>query len=187
MTLVLLLSFHFANKNRAKMETVTANKNCVLDADTIKRKIKRMALEVAEQNVDEKELIIAGIEGNGVVVAEALDAELQKLALFQTKLITIKLNKREPLHVSMENDIDFADKIVLLVDDVANTGKTMLYALKPFLEKYPRKIQTLVLVERSHKLFPVQTDFAGLSIATTLQEHITVETEGKNITGAYLH
>ncbi len=169
------------------METVTANKNCVLDADTIKRKIKRMALEVAEQNVDEKEILIAGIEGNGVIVAEALNTELLKLGLFETKLIPIKLNKRDPQHVSIDSKIDFSDKNILLVDDVANTGKTMLYALKPFLEKYPRKIQTLVLVERSHKLFPIQTDFAGLSIATTLQEHITVETEGENITGAYLH
>ena len=81
---------------------------------------------------------------------------------------------------------DFDQKVVIIADDVANTGKTMLYALKPFLARNPKKIQTVVLVERSHKLFPIQTDYAGLSIATTLQEHIRVEAEGEVLTGAWL-
>ena len=169
------------------METMTANKNCVLDKETIQRKIKRMALEVAERNTEEKEIIIAGINGNGEVVARVLANELKKLSLFNIEIITVQLNKKDPLLVSLTQERNWNDKVVLLVDDVANTGKTMLFGMKPFLESYPKKIQTLVLVERSHKLFPVQTDFAGLSIATTLQEHITVETEGSEITGAYLH
>ena len=74
-----------------------------------------------------------------------------------------------------------------MADDVANSGRTMLYALKPFLNFKPKSIQTLILVERSHKLFPIQSDYVGLSLATTLQEHITVETEGDTITGAWLH
>ena len=169
------------------METATTVKNLVLDAEQIRRKIKRMSLEVAEQNLEEKELIIAGIAGNGEVVAKALIKELNKLSVFKTIFMTIQLNKKDPLRVSLNNSSDFSEKVVLIVDDVANTGRTMLYALKPFLEKYPKKIQTLVLVERSHKLFPVETDFTGLSIATTLQEHIAVETEGESITGAWLY
>jgi len=169
------------------METVTTVKNLVLDAELIRRKIKRMALEVAEQNWEEKELVIAGIAGNGEVVAKALIKELDRLSVFKISFITIQLNKKDPLQVSLNTSSGFSNKVVLIVDDVANTGKTMLYALKPFLENYPKKIQTLVLVERSHKQFPVQTDFAGLSIATTLQEHIAVETEGENITGAWLY
>jgi len=73
-----------------------------------------------------------------------------------------------------------------VIDDVAMSGKTLLYAMQPFLAFYPKKIQTLVLVERSHKAFPVKPDYVGLSIATTLQEHIYVETEGEVIKGAYL-
>jgi pyrimidine operon attenuation protein / uracil phosphoribosyltransferase len=169
------------------METMTANKNCVLDKETIQRKIKRMALEVAERNTDEQEIIIAGINGNGEVVANAIATELEKLSLFRIETISIQLNKKDPLQVSVIPEINLSDKTILLVDDVANTGKTMLYAMKPFIETHPKKIQTLVLVERSHKLFPVQTDYAGLSIATTLQEHITVETEASSIAGAYLH
>lgn len=168
------------------METMTANKNCVLDKETIQRKIKRMALEVAERNTDELEIIIAGINGNGEVVANAIAAELHKLALFRIETITVQLNKKDPLKVALLPQIDLSDKTILLVDDVANTGKTMLYAMKPFLETYPKKIQTLVLVERSHKLFPVQTDFAGLSIATTLQEHIYVEADDRELKAAFL-
>lgn len=168
------------------MET-TQKRNAVLDREGIRRKMKRMALQVAEQNSGEAELVVAGIAGNGEVVARNLLAELKGLALFQTRFITVRLNKKDPSVIGLDESVDLKDKVVILVDDVANTGKTMLYALKPFLESYPRKIQTLVLVERSHKLFPVQTDYAGLSISTTLQEHISVETEGEEITGAWLH
>jgi pyrimidine operon attenuation protein/uracil phosphoribosyltransferase len=168
------------------METVQ-NRNCVLDKEAIKRKMKRMALQVAEQNSGEKELVIAGIAGNGEIVAKCLIEDLAKLGTFQTSFVKIQLNKKELLEVSLQPDADLTNKTVILVDDVANTGKTMLYALKPFLAINPKKIQTLVLVERSHKLFPVQTDYAGLSLATTLQEHIAVETEGEEIIGAWLY
>ncbi|HYK57349.1 MAG TPA: phosphoribosyltransferase family protein [Flavisolibacter sp.] len=168
------------------METVQ-NRNCVLDKEAIKRKMKRMALQVAEQNSEEKELIIAGIAGNGEIVVKGLIENLAKLNFFKTTFLKIQLNKKELLQVSLLPETDLGNKVVILVDDVANTGKTMLYALKPFLTANPKKIQTLVLVERSHKLFPIQTDYAGLSLATTLQEHIVVETEGEEITGAWLY
>src|SRR5215203_3073557 len=168
------------------METVQ-KRNCVLDKEGIGRKMRRMALQIAEQNSDEKQLIIAGIAGNGEIVAKRLVENLEKIASFTTSFVQIQLNKKEPLEVSVNPYTDMNNKVVILVDDVANTGKTMLYALKPLLIVNPKKIQTLVLVERSHKLFPVQTDYAGLSIATTLQEHITVETEGEIITGAWLY
>ena len=169
------------------METAQI-KNSVLDRQSISRKMRRMALEVAEQNLDEKELIIAGITGNGEVVARNLIQELKSVSpAHSTILITIVLNKKDPLEVSFNRTLDFENKVIILVDDVANTGRTMMYALKPFLNAHPKKIQTLVLVERSHKLFPLQTDYTGLSIATTLQEHIVVETEGEEISGAWLY
>jgi pyrimidine operon attenuation protein / uracil phosphoribosyltransferase len=167
------------------METVQT-KNCVLDQQVIGKKLKRMALEVAEQNSEEKELLIAGIEGNGVVVANVILKELRQIGAFHTELIRVQLNKKDPLEVTFDRTVDLENKVIILVDDVANTGRTMLYALKPFLAAHPKKIQTLVLVERSHKLFPIQTDYAGLTVATTLQEHITVETRDNEITGAWL-
>ena len=167
--------------------TSVQTRAAILDEGAVHRKIKRMALEVAEQNTAEKELIIAGIVGNGETVAKCIAKELGNLSAIQVEVITIHLDKKGLSEVHLEPAIDIHGKLVLIVDDVANTGKTMFYALKPFLNSSPKKIQTLVLVERSHKEFPIQTDYTGLSIATTLQEHIVVETEGEKITGAWLY
>ncbi len=162
-------------------------KNCILTAETIKRSIRRMAFQVAENNADEPAIIIAGIVGNGRVVAAKLIAELKHMIEASIELIDIDLNKKEPLDAVVNSLQDFNGKIIIVVDDVSNTGKTLLYALKPFLHFQPKKIQTLVLVERSHKLFAVQPDYVGLSVATTLQEHISVETADEEITGAWLY
>jgi pyrimidine operon attenuation protein/uracil phosphoribosyltransferase len=162
-------------------------RTAILDEESVKRKIRRMALEVAEQNTGESEVIIAGIVGNGEIVARSIANELKKMASFTVKVITIQLNKKELSDVVLEPWVEIQEKTIIIVDDVANTGKTLFYALKPFISSSPRKIQTLALVERSHKQFPIQTDYTGLSIATTLQEHIAVETEGEKITGAWLY
>jgi len=146
-----------------------------------------MALQIAEGNTEEASVFVAGIAGNGAIVAEKLVAELKQISSIDIKLLTIRLNKKEPLDAIIEGEQDFTNKVIIVVDDVSNSGKTLLYALKPFMRYLPKKIQTLVLVERSHKLFAVQPDYVGLSLATTLQEHISVETEGSEITGAWLH
>ncbi|GAC1424804.1 MAG: phosphoribosyltransferase domain-containing protein [Flavisolibacter sp.] len=145
-----------------------------------------MALQVAEQNIDEKELIVAGIEGNGQLVAQCLIDEIQKIVQTKTTLITLCINKKSPGEAHLSEPVSCNNKVIILVDDVANTGRTLLYALKPLLNSLPKKIQTLVLVERSHKMFPIQTDYSGLSISTTLQEHIQVDSVGNILTAAWL-
>lgn len=169
------------------MQAAETSRTYILDKDGVKRKLRRMALEVAEQNSEEKDLLIAGIVGTGVVVAQAIAAELRRIVPVNVTVVTIQLDKKDPLAVAVEPDIAVQDKVIIIADDVANTGKTMFYALKPFMQAYPKKLQTLVLVERSHKLFPIQTDYTGLTIATTLQEHIAVEATGEEITGAWLY
>ncbi|MGZ3925213.1 MAG: phosphoribosyltransferase family protein [Flavisolibacter sp.] len=168
------------------METVQT-KNCILDKRAIAQKMKRMALEVVEQNLDEKELILAAINGNGEVVASCLAEELKKIHSFTIHTTTIQLNKKNPLEVSLKDPLELNNKSIIVVDDVANTGRIILYAMKAFLNATPKKIQTFVLVERSHKLVPIQNEYTGLTVATTLQEHIAVETEGAEITGAWLY
>ncbi len=145
-----------------------------------------MALEIVEHNADEQQIILAGIRESGSVVARCIQALLSEISSIKTELITIALDKRYPNEVTLSNAIDFTDKVIIIVDDVANSGKTLLYALKPFLSFQPRKIQALVLVGRSHNSFPVHPDYVGLSVATTLQEHIYVEVEGEKVLGAYL-
>ncbi len=169
------------------MESINVSKNCILNADTIKRKIRRMAFQIAEANADEQLIIIAGIAGNGILLAQKIVDELKQMVNISIELIIIQLTKKTPVDAVIQNQIDLSDKIIIVVDDVSNTGRTLLYALRPLLNFLPKKIQTLVLVERSHKVFAVQPDYVGLSITTTLQEHIVVETEGGEITGAWLH
>lgn len=161
-------------------------KNYIMDQAVAEQKMRRMALEIIENNYDVKELVLAGIRDNGTVVARTIQKMIGELSSITTKLITITLDKRLPKDIELSEQMDFTGKVIIVIDDVANSGKTLLYALKPFLEFHPKKIQSLVLVERSHNSFPVHSDYAGLSIATTLQDHIYVEVEGETIRGAYM-
>jgi len=145
-----------------------------------------MAYEIAEQNVGEKRLILAGIKDNGVAMAHYLRKLLQSIFSGVIDVIELNLDKRNPGEIEISSTENFDDAVIIVVDDVANSGKTMLYALKPFLQYHPKKIQTLALVERTHKVYPVNTDYVGVSLATTLQEHIFVEVENGEVTGAYL-
>lgn len=146
-----------------------------------------MAFEIAEQNTEESaNLILAGIKDNGVALARIIAGHLKDLYSGEIKVIEISLNKKQPAAIDISESLNYNDAVVIVIDDVTNTGKTLLYALKPFLEFHPRKIQTLTLVERSHKLFPVSSDYVGISLATTLQEHIFVEVEDGQVSGAFL-
>jgi pyrimidine operon attenuation protein/uracil phosphoribosyltransferase len=161
-------------------------KNYILDQATVAKKLERMAYEIVENNIDEKEIVLAGIRVSGSIVAKNIQHLLAGISDIKTELITIELDKKSPREVTVSKNMDFNGKVIVVIDDVANSGKTMLYAIKPFLQYHPKKIQTLALVERTHKAFPISTDFSGLSVATTLQEHIYVEVEGDLVKGAYL-
>jgi pyrimidine operon attenuation protein/uracil phosphoribosyltransferase len=158
----------------------------ILDQIIIEKKLRRMAYEILENNADESELILAGVRESGTVIAKNIQQILQEISSFKTSLITLTLDKKFPTTVSLSSEIAVDDKVVIVIDDVANSGKTLLYALKPFLAFHPKKIQTLILVERTHKAFPVKPDYVGLSVATTLQEHIYVKVEGETVLGAWL-
>ena len=165
---------------------MTTEKKYILDQAVAAKKLKRMAYEILENNVDEDYLVLAGIRESGSVVARNIQQLLAEISPVKTELIMISLDKHQPKEVTVSKEIDFTDKVIIVIDDVANSGKTLLYALKPFLAYHPKKIQTLVLVERSHKTFPVHPDYVGLSIATTLQEHIYVEVNEKEVLGAFM-
>ncbi|HVE60281.1 MAG TPA: phosphoribosyltransferase family protein, partial [Chitinophagaceae bacterium] len=146
------------------MESIHVSKNCILSAEAIKRKLRRMAFQIAEANADEDSIIIAGIAGNGNILAQKIVEELKHIVNMSIELTVIQLTKKNPVDAQIQDQIDLTDKIIIVVDDVSNTGRTLLYALRPLLSFLPKKIQTLVLVERSHKLFAVQPDYVGLSI-----------------------
>ena len=165
---------------------MTTDKKYILSKEVVEKKLRRMAYEILENNIDEKVIILAGVRESGGVVAKVIQQMLSEISSIKTELITVTLDKKEPTEISLSKSIDFNGKVIILIDDVSNSGKTLLYALKPFIEFHPKKIQTLVLVERTHTSFPVRPDYVGLSIATTLQEHIFVEVKKDEILGAYL-
>lgn len=161
-------------------------RNYILDQETAKKKLQRMAYEIVENNLDAPRIILAGIRENGSVIAAHMQKLLRQIHTATIDLIHISLDKRNPGEVTLSDTPDFHNQVIIIIDDVANSGRTMLYAMKPFLGYRPAKMQTLALVDRTHKTFPVNTDYVGMSLATTKQEHIYVETDGTNVTGAYL-
>lgn len=163
-------------------------KNYILTESQVAKKLQRMAYEIAERNVGEEKLLFAGIKDNGVVIAKRLKTLLSTIFKGEIDIIEMEIDdKRFPRKITLSKTPNFDNAVVIVIDDVANSGKTMLYALQPFLKDQPKKIQTLALVDRTHKTFPVHTDYIGFAVATTLQEHIFVEVDNnEKITGAWL-
>ena len=162
------------------------DKKYILSAEVADKKLRRMALQVAEQNYNAKQLVLVGIKANGIFIAQKISSYLKEVFKGEVVVLELSLDKKKPSTITLNEKIDFTGKTILLIDDVANSGRTMLYALKPLLEQLPEKIQTLALVERTHKTFPIDVDYIGLSVSTTLDEHIFVEVENGQVTGAWM-
>jgi pyrimidine operon attenuation protein/uracil phosphoribosyltransferase len=154
------------------------NATIILNHNQVQQILKRVAYQVYEQNFEAKSIYIAGISGRGETLAALLEEELQSISKLKTHLLSIHLLKEKPLDgVSITGNPIPPSACLLLVDDVLNTGKTLLYAIKPFLNTIPAKLQTFVLVDRNHRNYPVAADYIGISLSTTLQEHVAVEIE----------
>lgn len=161
-------------------------KRYILNQQTIENKLRRMAYEIWENNPEEESLILIGIRDNGSVIAGHIKDLLERITGIKIELLHISLDKRDPEEILLNGEANLNNRVVIVIDDVANSGKTMLYSMKAILDAKPKKIQTLVLVERTHKAFPIHNDYVGLSVATTLQDHIYVEVKEEQITGAWM-
>lgn len=148
----------------------------ILDHHQIQHKIRRIAYQILESNVDEKEIIIAGIEKNGFVFAEKIQATLSEICDATITLCRVKIDKKNPINtISTSLKIeDYENKALVLVDDVLNSGTTLIYGVKHFLDVPLKNFKTAVLVNRNHKKYPVKADFKGISLSTSLQEHVNV-------------
>lgn len=150
----------------------------ILNTQQIQQKLNRLAYEIYEHTLEEKEIILAGIEGNGYLVAKKLTTILKKIAPYKVTLGKITLDKKNPLSkkpITDFTDKDYKNKTIFVVDDVLNSGKTLIYAVQLFLTQPIKKLHTVILVDRSHTQYPVKADFVGLSLSTTLQEHIVAD------------
>lgn len=164
------------------------DKLLILEDASIRRKITRMAYEIIEDHLDSKQLLIAGIDGQGYALAKLISKELKKICAIEIEILKVSIDKRTPekSEVVLDKEIkSLKNKPVLLVDDVLNTGKIITYAMKPFLDLGAGKLGVAVLVNRSHLLFPVRPDYTGLELTTTLTDHIEVVIGAKS--AVYLH
>ena len=155
----------------------------ILTADVAAAKLHRMALEVAEQLSGNTEpLVLIGIRNKGSLIASEIAVALKDFIEVPITIITLQIDKNVPGKTVLSEEVDFNNKNIILIDDVSNSGKTLMYALQPLLAYQPRRIQMLVLVERMHKLFPVKPDYVGYSIATASSDYVQVEENNGAIT-----
>jgi len=150
----------------------------ILGAEKIKSIIKRLAIQIVENNYESKTIYLAGINNNGFAFAKLIVAQLKKISDIDFQLVNIRLNPAKPLDQEITLSLEgkqMKNKVVIIVDDVANTGRTIFYAFKPFMEFVPKKLEVAVLVDRKHKSFPICVDYVGLSLATTMKESIKVD------------
>jgi len=151
-------------------------KNIILTDQEIKFKTKRIAYQIYETFVDEQEIVIAGICKSGSIFSQRIADELEKISDLKVIRCEVEINKNEPHHEIKTSILpaDYQNKAVVLVDDVLNSGATLIYGVKHFLNVPLKKLKTAVLVDRNHKKYPIKADFKGISLSTSLHEHIQV-------------
>jgi len=161
---------------RSNITTMSDKQLLILNHQQIQQKIDRIAYQILEDNFDEQEILIAGILPGGNEVANRIKAILDTIAPFTSRLLTIELDKHSSsLNAKINFDIqDCCNKVVILVDDVLNSGKALAYGFGVFLDVPLKKLRTAVLIDRNHKSFPITTDFAGMALSTVIKEHVEV-------------
>jgi len=167
---------------------MTSEKNLVLEDAQVRQKIRRMAYEIYENNFSEKSIVLAGIEGQGYALSQLLMKEITSISPLEVTTVKVSLDKEAPQknEVSIDAPLEtLKKKTIVLIDDVLNTGRTLAYGMKPFLSVEVKKIEVAVLVNRSHPRFPVQPNYTGYELSTTLAEHVEVVLGKKS--AVYLH
>ena len=159
------------------------DKKKILDYQSIKKKIRRISLQILESNIDQDEIIIAGIDLNGFIIAKKISQEISKISEINIKLCKVKIDKKNPLNdISTSlNFEDYQNKSLVVVDDVLNSGATLMYSVKYFLNTKIKSLKTAVLVDRNHKKYPIKADFKGLSLSTSIQSKVEVVIDEKKI------
>lgn len=156
-------------------------KSLLLEPHQVEPILKRMALQMIERNLEEKEILFAGIANNGLELAGMLLEEVKNMSNISCDLMEIQINKTNPLECSIPDLEKVKNKVVIVVDDVADTGRTMMYALGPLLKFPLKKLEIAVLIDREHKRYPLTSNYIGFQISTTVKEHIYVSIGKKGI------
>ena len=160
----------------------------ILSHQQIVHKINRIAYQIYEANVAEEVIILAGIAGGGLDLAKKLKKALEKICPAQIHLCTVKMDKANPLESGVTTTLKpeaYQGRSVVVVDDVLKSGSTLIYGVHHFLKTPVKLLKTAVLVDRNYKRFPIKADFKGLSLSTSMEEHVHVDFSPRNY-GVYL-
>ncbi|MET1260881.1 phosphoribosyltransferase family protein [Flagellimonas sp. DF-77] len=155
----------------------------ILAHDEIQHKVRRIAYQIYEANVEEEEIIIAGVVGGGLSFAKKINTVLRRITAAKITLCKVRMDKADPLTSGVDTSLApeaYRNKSVVIVDDVLNSGSTLIYGVHHFLKTPLKQLKTAVLVNRNHKRYPVKADYKGLSLSTSLNEHIRVVFETNN-------
>ncbi len=131
----------------------------ILNNEQIIHKTRRIAYQIYEDNNKESEIVVAGIVGNGYIFAQRIVEVLSEISSLKIILCQLTMDKSNPLKEAT-TDIEasfYQDKSLVLVDDVLDSGTTLMYGIKHFLNVPLKKFKTAVLVNRNHKKYPVRS------------------------------
>jgi pyrimidine operon attenuation protein/uracil phosphoribosyltransferase len=158
-------------------------KNIILNQNKIKKIVRRLAYQILESNINSTEIILIGIHQKGYNLSKIIFEELKSITKIKTELFFVKINKKSPLkNIVFECEKEYLkNKSIVLIDDVLNTGKTLIYCTKSLLDVELNSFKTVVLIDRNHKKFPIKVDYKGISVSTSIADHIELIFEKNNI------
>ena len=150
------------------------SKNIILDYQDVENKIKRISLEILEDNIDQKELILFGVSKNGKIIAKKIIALIKKYSKIDLELIGVEIVLNSKNVLKFDKDFKVNNRSVIIVSDVSQSAKTLQLIIRSLMSQDPFKIKTAVMVNRDHSLFPVKINFSGLNLSTSVNEHVDV-------------
>ena len=148
--------------------------NIILDHTDVKNIIKRISLEILEDNIDEEEIIFFGISKNGIIIANKIIEIIKRKTNISMSLISVKLNNDLKNKISFDKKFNSKNKSIVLISDVSHSSKTLQLVIGNLMIHDPSKIKTAVIVNRDHSMFPVKVNFSGLNLSTSINDHVDV-------------
>ena len=150
------------------------SKNIILDYQDVENKIKRISLEILEDNIDQKNLILFGVSKNGQIIAKKIITLIKKYSKIDLELIGVEIVLNSKNVLKFDKDFKVNNRSVIIVSDVSQSAKTLQLIISSLMSQDPFKIKTAVMVNRDHSLFPVKINFSGLNLSTSVNEHVDV-------------
>ena len=160
-----------------------AVQNLILNNSDIENKIQRIGLEILEDNIDQSKIILFGISDNGKLISQKLIDHINKISDIKIVLIDVIINNGS---IAYSSKFDVLNESIIIVGDVSQTGKTLQMVISDLMLYNPSKIKTSVIINRDQTMFPVKIDYSGLSLSTSVNEHVDVIIDKKGRLSVYL-